>query len=600
MHDKPFPPRDEHARRLELRRTAAGRLGRRDLALSRARLATAVSAAILAWLSWGRELLSAGWLLLPVAVFAVLVVVHERTVRRKDRLERAARFHDEALARLDDRWAGRGNPGTGHAPARHLYAADLDLFGPGSVFERICSARTRTGEATLARWLLEPVDPPEIRARQAAVEELRGRIDLREDLAVLAEERAAGDEPEALVAWGEEPLRLASPVLRAAATALPLASLGALVAWAFGGAGPSPFLLALVAQGSFALHLRPRVLWVNHQAERAGVGLERLAAVLGRVERERFEAPRLARIEERLRSGGGPPSRRIARLGRWVELLDARRNTLFAPFAALLLWGTHCAFALEGWRKRSGPHLRDWVGALGEVEALLSLAAYAHENPADPFPELLDDGETACFEAEGIGHPLLPDEVCVRNDLALGGATRVLVVSGSNMSGKSTLLRAVGVNAVLARAGAPVRAWRLRLGPVALGASIRVQDSLQEGISRFYAEILRLRAILDLAAGGEPVLFLVDEMLQGTNSHDRAIAAEAVVRGFVGAGMLGLLTTHDLALTRIAAALSPEVRNVHFEDHLEQGRMRFDYQLRDGVVTKSNALELMRAVGLDV
>jgi DNA mismatch repair ATPase MutS len=226
------------------------------------------------------------------------------------------------------------------------------------------------------------------------------------------------------------------------------------------------------------------------------------------------------------------------------------------------------------------------------------LAAYSFEHPSDPFPEIIEGGAT--FDAEKLGHPLLPSAVCVSNSVSISGQTRVLLVSGSNMSGKSTLLRAVGVNVVLAMAGAPVRASRLRLTPLRVGASIRINDSLQEGSSRFYAEITRLRQIVDLAGGNPPLLFLLDELLQGTNSKDRRIGGEGIVRALVDRGSIGIVSTHDLALTDIGGPLDGHLRNVHFQDELADGRMTFDYTLRDGVVTKSNGLELMRSIGLDV
>ena len=204
------------------------------------------------------------------------------------------------------------------------------------------------------------------------------------------------------------------------------------------------------------------------------------------------------------------------------------------------------------------------------------------------------------FDARGIAHPLLPAGVAVRNDVCLDGNLRLLLVSGSDMSGKSTLLRAVGLNAVLAWAGAPVRAHSLAISDMAIGASIRIVDSLQDGKSRFYAEITRLRQIMDLAAEPRPLLFLLDELLSGTNSHDRRIGAEGVVQALVGRGAIGLVTTHDLALADVADALQPHAANVHFEDHLENGVIAFDYRMRPGIIQKSNALELMRSVGLEV
>jgi DNA mismatch repair ATPase MutS len=229
----------------------------------------------------------------------------------------------------------------------------------------------------------------------------------------------------------------------------------------------------------------------------------------------------------------------------------------------------------------------------------MSLAGYSYEHPRDPLPELADV-ERGWFEAQGLGHPLMPDEQCIRNDVQLGGEMRLLIVSGSNMSGKSTMLRAIGLNAVLAWAGAPVRATRLRLSPLAVGSSIRVLDSLQDGRSRFYAEITRLREIVNLADGSRNVLFLLDELLSGTNSHDRKIGAAAIIRMLVSRGAMGLITTHDLALAGIAAELPGAAANVHFEDTLENGRLHFDYRLRQGVVARSNALDLMRSVGLEV
>jgi DNA mismatch repair ATPase MutS len=299
-----------------------------------------------------------------------------------------------------------------------------------------------------------------------------------------------------------------------------------------------------------------------------------------------------------LRLAGEPPSRRLAELGRLLAWLDSRDNLYFKPIAPLLLVTTRTALAVEAWRRAAGPALGGWLAAVGELEAVASLAGYAFENPADPFPEVVEAGPL--FDAAGLGHPLLPEDRCVRNDLRLDGELRLLVVSGSNMSGKSTFLRAAGVNAVLAQAGAPVRANRLRLSPLAVGATLRVQDSLQEGKSRFYAEISRLRKIVELTEGPLPVLFLLDEILHGTNSHDRRIGAAAVVRALLKRPAVGLVTTHDLALTEIAARLAPHAANVHFADEVTGGELHFDYRLRPGPVQHSNALALMRAVGLEV
>jgi DNA mismatch repair ATPase MutS len=323
-----------------------------------------------------------------------------------------------------------------------------------------------------------------------------------------------------------------------------------------------------------------------------------LAQILAVIEAERFESPKLRALRAALDVAGLPASKRVARLRLLVDLLDGRRNQLFAPIAALVLWTTQLALAIEAWRGACGPRVPGWIAAVGEIEALCALSGFAYERPGHPFPEVVP-GEPR-FEARGLGHPLIPPARCVRNDLRLDPSLRLYVVSGSNMSGKSTLLRSVGTNAALAHAGAPVCADALRISPLSLGASIRIQDSLQEGASRFYAEITRLGQLVARAQAAPPLLFLLDEILAGTNSHDRRIGAEAVVRGLLARGAFGLVTTHDLALARIADHLAPAAANVHFEDQLVEGRMHFDFRLRPGVVQRSNALALMRAVGLDV
>jgi DNA mismatch repair ATPase MutS len=316
------------------------------------------------------------------------------------------------------------------------------------------------------------------------------------------------------------------------------------------------------------------------------------------MEREPFSCPLLASLRESLDAEGEPPSRQLARLKRLVENLDSRDNVVVRVLEPFILWTPHLALQVEDWRALSGTAVRRWLHAAGEMEALCSLASHAFEHPADPFPEFAAEGPW--IDAEAIGHPLLAEDKVVRNDIRIGGALRVIVVSGSNMSGKSTMLRTLGVNAVLAQAGAPVRAGRLTLSPLAVGASIRLTDSLQGGVSRFYAEILRLRQILDQTAGPLPVLFLIDEFLHGTNSHDRRIGAGALVRGLVQRGAAGLITTHDLALADIAEELGERAANVHFEDQIADGKISFDYHMRPGVVRKSNAIELMRQVGLEI
>jgi MutS-like protein len=592
-------PLAEYQTRLAARRAVSARDEKLFRRIGNARLLTALAGLILAFFVFGETVISAWWLLVPAALFAVLVVLHARIVERLEQARRAVTFYERGLARLENQWIGRGEPGERFRNSAHVYAEDLDLFGKGSLFELLCTARTRAGEDTLAHWLLAPASPEEAAARHQAVQELSPRLDLREDLAVLGDVLRAGMDSEAAARWGQAP-----PVLFLAGARILAPLLASAVVVTFGLymgrlSTRTPFMIALLVELAYGFFLGSRTLRVTSAVDAPARDLGLLAKLLARIEGEPFDAPPLRRMQAALASGTLVASSEIVRLRRLVDRMDWQRNIVFAPIAIALLWSAQIAIAIERWRKRAGPHIGFWIAAVGEFEALLALAGYSYEHPSDPFPELADVAGGR-FEGQGIAHPLMPEAQAIRNNIELGDGQRLLIVSGSNMSGKSTLLRAVGLNTVLAWAGAPVRATRLRISPLRLGASIRVLDSLQDGRSRFYAEITRLREIVDLTQGRAAVLFLIDELLSGTNSHDRKIGAGAILRTLVDRGALGLVTTHDLALTAIAADLSPRATNVHFEDLLADGKLHFDYRLRQGVVERSNALDLMRSVGLEV
>jgi hypothetical protein len=592
------PIHAEYEQRLAERRARATRAADTARRVSHARLAIFVAGAVTLGLVVGAELLPARVLWVPALGFLALVIWHDRLLRRHDAAERAAVWYDDGLARLDARFAGRGASGERFRDAEHPYAEDLDLFGVGSLFELLCRARTRAGEAVLAHWLRTPATPETVTARQQAIRELRDAVDLREELSLAGERVAAGLHAGALAAWGQSAPPRPRPLLRVVALLLALATVALVGLLLLGWPVLIPWLFVLSMAAGFAAAVRGRVQRVLRETDAPARDLALLAELVSILERSEFRAPRLVALREQLRAEGESASHAIARLERLSQLLDARRNQFFAPIGAALLFTTQVAFAIDTWRARHGPALPHWIAAVAEFEALASFACHAYEHPEDCWPVLV--AGAPLLEVRAAGHPLLPRSRCVRNDVRLDDHQRVLVVSGSNMSGKSTLLRTLGTNAVLALAGGPVRAQAMRLSPLAIGASIRVGDSLQEGHSRFYSEIRRLRQIVDLTAGEQPVLFLLDEVLHGTNSHDRRIGAEAVVRSLVARGAIGLVTTHDLALAKLADGPELRATNVHFEDTLIDGRMHFDYKMQAGVVTRSNAIELMRAVGLEV
>ena len=592
-------PDGEYASRLAANEAKVRRLEDIQGRIGVVRLLLAITFLLLAWSWWGAQWLSARWMLVPAAGFLCAVAYHAALRRRSSRAGRAVGFYRRGLARLEDRWAGSGNKGERFADIHHVYGADLDLFGEGSLFELLCAVRTRMGEETLAHWLLAPAPVAEIRTRQTAILELRDRLDLRERISALGGERDPVLHPDRFLAWAEAPPLLGEGWIRWAAYLLPALLIASLVAAELTGIW-SPVLLVLAAEAVTVYRLRETLQAILLPAERAFdfEGLKTFAGLLLEIERERFGSAPMRSLVETSSSGGIRASARIGQLATIVMLSEERLNLMVGWARVPLLYTLQVAMAAERWRRAHGTAVRGWIEAAGRFEALSSLSQYGFEHPDDPFPVLLEGG--ACLRAQGIGHPLIPRAQCVRNDVTLPDPARVWLISGSNMSGKSTLLRAVGLNVVLAMAGAPVRANAFELTALQIGASIRINDSLREGSSRFYAEITRLRQLNDLSGRDPPLLFLIDEMLQGTNSHDRRIGAEAVLGALVERGAIGLATTHDLALTEIGGLAGGVLRNMHFEDHLEDGRMRFDYRLREGVVTKSNGLELMRAIGLRV
>ena len=569
---------------------------RTDARLASARLATAAAiAAALALVVRGQF---SAWLLpIPVIAFAALVVAHDRLIRRRDRVLGAVAFYDHGLARLEDRWQALGEPGERFGSDDHLYARDLDIFGAASIFQLISTARTHLGQEMLARWLANGSPLADIRQRQAAIAELRDALDFREALATAG---GGGREIDtvALSTWASAPAVAESIWLRAAAVVLAVGIV--LTAWWWVAGGPvSPLFIVIILKMLLTRPSRARVARVVKGVERPLSQLDVLAATLALIERSSFASARLADIRTEMAVAGVVPSEAIRRLARLADMLDWRRNALFAVVSATVSWPLHLSAAIEQWRRTFGSRVLVWLAAAAEYEALSSLAGYAYEHPHDPFPEFVED-ERARFEGQNLGHPLVPADRMVRNDVRLTSQTRLLIVSGSNMSGKSTLLRTVGVNVVLAMAGAPVRADAVVMTPLRVGATLHVHDSLQAGQSRFYAEISRIRLVADLVDNSPHVLFLLDELFQGTNSHDRRIGAEALLRSLIARGAIGLTTTHDLALTAIANTSGGAATNVHFEDHLKDGELVFDYRMKPGPVTHSNALALMKAVGLPV
>ena len=593
-------PSEEYTARLRRIVAVIAAKHRQHLLAGNAKVGIIVVGLILGWMALAQDWISAYWLAAPVGVYAVMALVHEFILRALARGHAAAEFYRKGQARIEDRWAGAGSTGERFLREKHVYAEDLDLFGRSSLFELLCTARLPMGEERLANWLRYASSREAIEERHALIDELREKLDLREDLAVTGSALRARFEEGPLVEWGEGSRVLPGRWWRLVVVFLALFT-AATIGNYFAGGAYWPALVALAVDGTVLRAWRKRAHAVIHGVAWDAEGLLLFSKMLRRIEQEGFGAPRLRAYSSELTTEGSNASRALRELARIVYWIDAEHSLLGHLAELPLLYSIQVASVAETWRARYGRNLRRWMEVSGEVEALLSLAGYSYEHPEDPFAEFELEGNAASYHGEELGHPLIPAERCVRNSVRLDSETRMLLVSGSNMSGKSTLLRTVGINAVLAMAGAPVRARSLRLTPLAIGTRIRSTDSLQEGRSGFYTEILHIRGVFQLVESGKrPLLFLFDELLEGTNSKDRRIGAEGLVRALLERGAIGIITTHDLALTEIGEALGRLIRNMHFQDYVENGKMRFDYRLGEGVVARSNAIELMRLIGLQL
>lgn len=592
-------PKLEYSKRLEEFQKKIAEKDAEHLRVGYAKLAVLGAALVLLWCVFSQRWVTAWWLAAPIVGYAGLATLHRRVLTAKNRANTAAEFYRKGIARIEDRWAGSGQTGERFRNANHVYAEDLDLFGKGCLFELLSTARLPMGENRLAEWLTAGSESGEILERQKLVEELREKLGLRENLAVLGEELGGRLNPEKLVAWAEWASVLPGAVWRGVMAALALAA-GAAAVYYLTTAELWPLLSIFAVEAAVLTQLRRKAHTVIEGLDCNAEGLLLFSEILARLEGEPFSAPRLQAFAAELKMTGVPASAALRQFARVVYWIDASDGVLAKMAELPFLYSVQVGMAAEAWRRRWGKKLRRWAEIAGEAEALLSLSAYAYEHPNDPFPAFIEpkDG-VGYFEGEELGHPLIAESVCVRNSVRLDTQTRVLLVSGSNMSGKSTLLRAVGINAVLAMAGAPIRGKRLRLTPLKIGTRIRSTDSLQEGRSSFYTEILHIRKVFDDASGNLPLVFLFDELLEGTNSKDRRIGAEGLIQALLKRNAIGIVTTHDLALTEISGALGIALRNMHFEDQVADGKMKFDYKLRPGVVEKSNALELMRLIGLE-
>jgi hypothetical protein len=557
-----------------------------------------LAALLLAALAGQRFILVGLVALLIGSVWALRNFLRARRVATQ--LAHRASFYERGIERLNESWRGKGRTGLEYARDNHLYQADLDILGEGSLFELICTTRSEVGAERLAAYLLDPPSLEEARSRQEAVKELRNATALREEIALLGNYQFQDCDGEHLREW------LSLPVLKVQSSISILLAVSSAISLTLGVCGFATLFVwaqilpvltpLLVVQAVIGLALMRPVRLRLKMLIALGGDVSILRQGAGSIERQQFHSAKLRQLVERLRLRDAAAA--LGALERLLVAAERREDFMLYGFGLWLAAGTQLVLAVERWRTAHQKDFEEWADAWAEFEALSALACYAFEHPEHEFPELLEGG--AQFEAEGLCHPLLPRDTGVGNNVAFNDATAFYVISGSNMAGKSTFLRAMGLNAVLAAAGAPVRATRARMTVFNVCASICVADSLVEGKSKFLAEVGRLREAIRATEDDRPVLFLIDEILGGTNSRDRRIAAESAIRALVAGDAVGALSTHDLALTEIAD--DPRLRgvNLHMQSEDSDQPLAFGYRVKPGILTQTNALAIVRMMGIRV
>lgn len=593
------PAEQEYRLRLESFKKRTTDLESTDRLFSRIRIVVFIAIIAIGAVCVGDREVSWWWMLLPLSVFALVLRLHVPYVRRLNRSRAARDFYINSLCRLTGDWRSVEETGQEFAIAGHAWASDLDVFGTGSLFQRLNLCRTLPGKRKLAQWLTTVASTGEIQQRQAQTESLREQLDLREAFAVIDDKVDWAAAEETITKWLADQVKPFPAWSLVGSRILGFVSVVTLVLVFGSTLSGSAIILMMLLQAPFIYANRRRIKAIMDHVDAVDKPLRQLAEVTRVCEGYPFQDKSLQQLQNRLKADGLIASDRIAALSRQIHWLNnALRNQFFMPLAWMLGLFIHLPHRIQRWRVCYGDRIGDWIDVVSTLEVLNSMASFNYEQESYSVPEISD--ARVSFEATDLGHPLILKKECVTNSVSLTASQPLMLISGSNMSGKSTLLRSIGINLVLAACGGRVHATKLTSWPFQLATAMRISDSLQEGRSFFFSVVQRLKSVVDLTAQETPVLFLLDEILSGTNSHDRRTGAEAVIRSLVKGGGLGIVTTHDLSLTEIVSTMDGQAVNMHFEDHVHEGQMSFDYKLREGVVQKSNAIELMRMMGLDV
>lgn len=598
-----YDVQNRYQKRINRYKSVHQRLSRQADRISNLRLCVFILGLGLTVAFYRTPVLSGSVFLISALIFIYLLVSHNRVSTSRDYAYTRQGLNENALKRLSGEWMDFSDTGADLAAEEHPYAKDLDVFGRGSLFQWISTAFTPRGREKLGDRLSRfPAGVEQIEETQAAVEELSRNLAWCQKFC--AEGPVHGKkpiDPALLFRWAEKRNDFYQrKEIEAVIRIFPVITV-LLIILSFS----TPFvpaywpILFLVGQATalFAFsHKRSEILEAVGPYE---ANIKVYYKMLRHLERKRFDSELLKSYQKKLLNRTGKPAYiQVEKLSKLADAISNRENAYFLVVNILTLWDYQCILALEKWKSASGKYLSRWVDTVGEVEALISLAGIAQIHPEWSLPEI--SAGPAQILAKTMGHPLInKNRVC--NDLELRRPAGILLITGSNMSGKSTLLRTVGLNLVLAYAGARVCARKFTCSLLRIYTCMRVSDDLEKSISSFYAELLRIKMIVDAThTEGLPIFFLLDEIFKGTNSQDRHLGAKILIRQLNLSGAVGLVSTHDLELGEMERESKGQIKNYHFREYYENGKIRFDYTLRRGLSTTRNAMYLIKMAGIDV
>ncbi len=537
---------------------------------------------------------------IPITVIIFLYLLHlEIRLKRKTEFLKNLIFVNQIEIQLLNKNFQNINEGNEFIDKQHNFLSDLDIFGRRSIFQLLNRTATFTGRTKLAQWLTYPfLEKEQINKRQTAIKDLEKKTEWNLHFIALGiENKEKPNDKEIINNWLQEENNFTSTPLKIAGIVLPTITITALAFYSFGIIGISYFNYLFLFQLIIIGSQTKKINKIHDSLSRRFDSIEKYRLLITAIESEKFSSTELIELQNGLKSLETNASSHIKNLKGYTDKLDARMNIVIAVLLnGIFLWDINIMQRIEKWRSNHKNDFIKWIDVIGEFDAYISLALYAHNNPNYAYPEV--ETNTFTIEANNIGHPLINESNLVKNNYHISGLPKVDLLTGANMAGKSTFLRTIGVNLTLAMIGAPVCASKFKFSPILLFTSLRTNDSLQENESFFYAELKRLHLLIQQYEEGKQVFFLLDEILKGTNSKDQHAGSEALIKKILKLNGVGIVATHDVELSKLMNEFPNSVRNLCFEITIKDDKLNFDYTLSEGVCSTMNASFLMKKMGI--